>query len=91
RVRRSCRGCCRNCIGRCLCKLGIEKERGNNNLFHYNIKDRWSKIFSRKLALDVLAVKMEPEVHIKTEDGLEDGLDIYIKQEPAEDERFPSL
>ena len=45
---------------------------------------------------------MEPEVHIKTEGGLEDGfegglegglesIDIYIKQEPVEDEGFPSL
>ncbi|KAF4523323.1 hypothetical protein B566_EDAN011803 [Ephemera danica] len=86
--KKGCRSCCRHCN----CRDGVapqpsvETERGNNNLFHFNIKDRWSKVVSRRLT--DIAVKEDP-------DGDEDpGIDlshllsqveVKIKTEPPDD------
>ncbi|PSN38014.1 hypothetical protein C0J52_19288 [Blattella germanica] len=49
--KKGCRSCCKhcNCSGKHQ-NTSLQKERGNNNLFHYNIKDRWSKMVSTRLS-----------------------------------------
>ncbi|XP_071449427.1 uncharacterized protein [Hetaerina americana] len=89
--RKGCRSCCKQCNCRQSYKT-IQKERGNNNLFHYNIKDRWSKMVSRRLKLEPAndsvnnyeAVKMEPDVNHDYSELLS-RVEVSIKTEPPEE------
>ncbi|XP_059480589.1 uncharacterized protein LOC132199687 [Neocloeon triangulifer] len=70
---------CRSCCNQCNCKddhtapVTVETERGNKNLFHFNIKDRWSKVVSKsimdvcnepQLDEEMIVVKEEPQGEI---------------------------
>ncbi|XP_063242069.1 uncharacterized protein LOC134542080 [Bacillus rossius redtenbacheri] len=62
RQRRGCRSCCRHCNCRGDHQhQGVRKERGNNNLFHYNIKDRWTKMLSRRLQPGEVKREVKPD------------------------------
>ncbi|KAG8232026.1 hypothetical protein J437_LFUL012050 [Ladona fulva] len=89
--KKGCRSCCKQCNCRQSYKT-IQKERGNNNLFHYNIKDRWSKMVSRRLKVESLAdssnslepIKMESESNADYSELLS-RVEVSIKTEPLED------
>lgn len=94
RPRRACWSCCKNCNCKDLLST-IQKDHGSNaNLFHCNIKDRWSKISSRLQLPDLSLVKTEPkeEMVIKKEVAdMEDythllsQVEVKIKTEPPDE------
>lgn len=94
RQKKGCRSCCKHCN----CKgnhqhHSLQKERGNNNLFHYNIKDRWSKMVSRRLSPEELKqeIKADPDYDHNDTTGIIDyshllsQVEVKIKTEPPDD------
>lgn len=93
--RKGCRSCCKQCNCRQSYKT-IQKERGNNNLFHYNIKDRWSKMISRRLKLESTSESSSSVEQMKTESDsnpdysdLLSRVEVSIKTEPPEEVAQP--
>ncbi|KAJ9573724.1 hypothetical protein L9F63_008887, partial [Diploptera punctata] len=97
RQKKGCRSCCKHCN----CKgnhqhHSLQKERGNNNLFHYNIKDRWSKMVSRRLSPEKIKqeIKADPDYEtnntITTLDysHLLSQVEVKIKTEPPDDPEY---
>ncbi|XP_067010768.1 zinc finger protein 423 [Anabrus simplex] len=96
--RKGCRSCCKhcNCQGEHI-HQSIQKERGNNNLFHYNIKDRWTKMVSRRLSKIKKEIKSDPDSDSGDVDDVMDyshllsQVEVKIKTEPPDDECGDSL
>ncbi|CAG2061348.1 unnamed protein product [Timema podura] len=60
--KKGCRSCCKHCNCRGNHQQpSVQKERGNNNLFHYNIKDRWTKMVSRRLNPKEIKREIKPD------------------------------
>ncbi|XP_069686288.1 uncharacterized protein [Periplaneta americana] len=97
RQKKGCRSCCKHCN----CKgnhqhHSLQKERGNNNLFHYNIKDRWSKMVSRRLTPEEMKqdIKADPDYDPNDQSGVIDyshllsQVEVKIKTEPPDDPEY---
>ncbi|XP_047110741.1 zinc finger and BTB domain-containing protein 17-like [Schistocerca piceifrons] len=91
KIKKECKSCCRHCN----CKgnhkhHSVEKERGNNNLFHYNIKDRWSKMVSQRINIKEVKQKIKQEPHCEPEamdySHLLSQVEVKIKTEPSEED-----
>ncbi|KAK7871840.1 hypothetical protein R5R35_006435 [Gryllus longicercus] len=95
---------CRSCCKQCNCQGNhpsptVQNERGNNNLFRVNIKDRWTKMVSCRLnnqesKCDESAIKTEIKPDPDTVSGMPSLIDysdllsqveVKIKTEPVDD------
>lgn len=91
KMKKECKSCCRHCN----CKgnhkhHNVDKERGNNNLFQCNIKDRWSKMVSQRINIGEVKQKIKQEPHCEPEaldyTHLLSQVEVKIKTEPAEED-----
>ncbi|XP_065346897.1 uncharacterized protein LOC135944089 isoform X2 [Cloeon dipterum] len=72
---------CRSCCNHCNCKddhtapVTVETERGNKNLFHFNIKDRWSKVVSKSIVEVCNGTKFDEQMTV-VKDEPQNDLDL---------------